>query len=202
MAGASALAGVILAGGQSSRMGGGDKSLRLLAGRPLLAHVIARAAPQVDSLVLNVNGDPARFAAFGLQTVADSLSGHAGPLAGVLAGLDWARARAPAAESIVTFPCDSPFLPRDLAARLRATGARLARAASGGRAHPAAALWSLSLADDLRAALAEGVRKIDVWTARHGVAQVEWDAGPPDPFLNVNRPDDLREAERLLTGAP
>ncbi len=188
--------GVILAGGRSSRMGGGDKCLRLLGGRPLLDRVVERAAPQVDGLVLNANGDPARFASFGLEVVADSLADYAGPRAGVLAGVDWARARG--AGRIGTVPSDSPFLPRDLATRLLATGAPLARARSGGRAHPVAALWSTALADDLRRALGEGVRKIELWTARHGVVDVEWDAGPPDPFFNANRPEDLEEAERLL----
>jgi molybdopterin-guanine dinucleotide biosynthesis protein A len=199
MTGGSGLVGVILAGGRSSRMGGGDKCLRPLGGRPLLDHVIERAAPQVGRLVLNANGDPARFSRYGLEVVADSLGDYAGPLAGVLAGLDWAQARG--AATIVTFPSDSPFLPRDLAARLRATGAPLARARSGGRAHPVAALWSTALADDLRRALAEGLRKIELWTARHGVADVEWDAGPPDPFFNANRPEDLEDAERLLPQA-
>jgi molybdopterin-guanine dinucleotide biosynthesis protein A len=194
----SAAVGVILAGGRSSRMGGGDKCLRPLGGRPLLEHVIERAAPQVDRLVLNANGEPARFAAFGLEVVADSLADRPGPLAGVLAGLDWARLRAPEAKAIVTFPSDSPFLPRDLAARLMASGAPLARAWSGGRAHPVAALWPVALAEDLRRALGEGLRKIDLWTARHGVVDVEWDAGPPDPFFNANAPEDLAEAERLL----
>ena len=191
--------GVILAGGRSSRMGGGDKCLRPLGGRPLLRHVMERAAPQVARLALNANGEPARFAAFGLETIGDSIAGHAGPLAGVLAGMDWARAQPQASAAIVTFPADSPFLPRDLAARLLATGAPLARACSGGRAHPVAALWSTALAEDLRQALAGGLRKIDLWTARHGVVDVEWDAGPPDPFFNANRPEDLEEAERLLT---
>ena len=194
----SAVVGVILAGGRSSRMGGGDKCLRPLGGRPLLEHVIERAAPQVGPLVLNANGEPARFAAFGLEVVADSLADHPGPLAGVLAGLDWARLRAPEAKAIVTFPSDSPFLPRDLAARLMASGAPLARACSGGRAPPVAALWPVALADDLRRALGEGLRKIDLWTARHGVVGVEWDAGPLDPFFNANAPEDLLEAERLL----
>jgi molybdopterin-guanine dinucleotide biosynthesis protein A len=198
MAGGNGPVGVILAGGLSSRMGGGDKCLRLLGGRPLLAHVIDRAGPQVDRLVLNANGEPARFAGFGLEVIADSLADRPGPLAGVLAGLEWARRREPRAEAIVTFPSDSPFLPRDLAARLIASGAPLARACSGGRAHPVAALWPVALADDLRRALGEGLRKIDLWTARHGVADVEWDAGPPDPFFNANTPEDLLEAERLL----
>lgn len=180
-------------------MGGGDKGLLALGGRPLLAHVVERARPQVERLVLNVNGDPARFAAFGLEVAPDSVPGFAGPLAGVLAALDWTRARRPAAEFVLSLPADSPFLPRDLARRLAALGAPLARARSGGRAHPVAALWSVALADDLRRALVEdGVRKIETWTARHACAEAEWPVEPVDPFFNVNTPDDLAEAERLL----
>lgn len=202
MAQRAALIGVILAGGRSSRMGGGDKCLLALGGRPMLAHVVERARPQVARLVLNANGDPSRFAAFGLPVAPDSISGFAGPLAGVLAGMEWASANAPDAEAIVTFPSDSPFLPRDMAERLAAAGAPLARACSGGRAHPAAAYWSLALQADLRRAVAEeGLRKIDLWTARHGVVDVVWPAEPVDPFFNANRPDDLAEAERLLPRA-
>lgn len=189
----------MLAGGRSSRMGGGDKCLRPLGGRPLLAHVVERARPQVARLALNANGDPGRFAAFGLDVAADGLPDFAGPLAGVLAALDWARERAPEARFVVSFPADSPFLPRDLAARLAALGAPLARARSGARAHPVAALWSVALADDLRRALVEdGVRKIEAWTARHRCAEATWPDAPVDPFFNVNTPDDLAEAERLL----
>lgn len=199
----SRLIGVLLAGGRSTRMGGGDKALLALGGRPLLAHVVERARPQVGRLVLNVNGDPARFAGFGLEIAPDSVPGFAGPLAGVLAALEWARARSPAADSVLSFPADSPFLPRDLASRLVGLGAPLARARSAGRAHPVAALWSVALADDLRRALIEdGVRKIEAWTARHSCAEAEWPVDPVDPFFNVNTPDDLAEAERLLPFAP
>jgi len=198
--------GVLLAGGLARRMGGGDKCLRPLGGRPLLAHIVARARPQVGRLVLNANGDPARFAAFGLEVAADGIAGFAGPLAGILAAMDWAADNAADAHWLASFPSDAPFLPADLVARLRAAaeaeGRPLACAASGGRTHPVVGLWSLALRDDLRRALVdEGLRKIDLWTARHGVAEVEWPASPVDPFFNANRPEDLAEAEWLLSRA-
>jgi len=200
------MVGVILAGGQSRRMGGGDKCLRPLAGRPLLAHVIDRIAGQVDTLVLNANGDPARFAAFGLPVVADLVPDQAGPLAGILTGMTWVRERRPDVDWLLTVPADAPLLPADLAARLhaaaRAEGRRLACARSAGRSHPPIGLWDVALADDLRTAMdEEEMRKIDAWTARHGVAEVDWPLAPHDPFFNANRPDDLARAEALLAGA-
>lgn len=199
------IAGVLLAGGQSQRMGGGDKCLRLLGGKPILAHVIERAQPQVAALVLNANGDPARFAAFGLPVAADSVSGFAGPLAGVLAGLDWAAAHLPAATHVASFATDAPFLPRDLVTALREGmregGYQLACAASDGRAHPVFGLWPLALREDLRRALAGGLRKVDQWTGRYRLIEVEFPAAPVDPFFNANRPEDLAEAEHLVTRA-
>jgi len=199
------IAGVLLAGGQSQRMGGGDKSLRLLAGKPILAHVIERAEPQVAALVLNANGDPARFAGFGLPVIADDIAGFAGPLAGVLAGLDWAAAHLPAATHVASFATDAPFLPRDLVAALREGmregGYQLACAASDGRAHPVFGLWPVSLRDDLRHALVGGLRKVDQWTGRYRLIEVEFPAAPVDPFFNANRPEDLAEAERLVSRA-
>lgn len=199
------IAGVLLAGGQSQRMGGGDKCLRLLAGKPILAHVIERARPQVAALVLNANGDAARFAAFGLPVVADDIAGFAGPLAGVLAGLDWAAANLPQATHVASFATDAPFLPRDLVAALRdgmREGAyQLACAASDGRAHPVFGLWPLALREDLRQALIGGLRKVDQWTGRYRLIEVEFPAAPVDPFFNANRPEDLAEAERLVTRA-
>ena len=199
------IAGVLLAGGQSQRMGGGDKCLRLLAGKPILAHIIERAQPQVAALVLNANGDPARFAAFGLPIAADGVAGFAGPLAGVLAGLDWAAENLPGATHVASFATDAPFLPRDLVAMLR-EGMRagifdLACAGSGGRTHPVFGLWPLALREDLRAALASGVRKVDQWTAGYRLVEVEFPAAPIDPFFNANRPEDLAEAERLAAFA-
>ena len=199
------IAGVLLAGGQSQRMGGGDKCLRPLGGKPILAHVVERAQPQVATLVLNANGDAARFAAFGLPVVADDIAGFAGPLAGVLAGLDWAATHLPAATHVASFATDAPFLPRDLVAALRdgmREGAyQLACAASDGRAHPVFGLWPLALREDLRQALVGGLRKVDQWTGRYRLIEVEFPAAPVDPFFNANRPEDLAEAERLVTRA-
>lgn len=194
--------GVLLAGGLSRRMGGGDKCLRPLAGRPILAHVIDRARPQVAGLVLNANGDLTRFAGFGLPVAADVVDGFAGPLAGVLTGLDWARSRTPAFTHVVTFATDTPFLPVDLVDRLIAAAERdgtpLAAAASDGQAYPVFGLWPVSLAADLRRALVdEGMRKVDLWTARHGIALADFATDPIDPFFNTNRPEDLAAAERM-----
>jgi len=199
------IAGVLLAGGLSRRMGGGDKSLRVLAGATILERVIARARPQVVALVLNANGDPARFKAYGLPVVADSIPDFAGPLAGVLAGLDWAAANVAGATHVASFATDAPFLPTDLVARLTAAVSDgkhdLACAASHGRSHPVFGLWSLALRDDLRAALAAGTRKVDQWTARHRLATVEFPAQPYDPFFNANTPEDLDEGERVSRAA-
>lgn len=198
-----AVVGVLLVGGRARRMGGGDKCLRVLAGRPLLAHIIERARPQVDRLILSANGDPVRFAAFDLAVVADPIEGFAGPLAGILAAMDWARENAPAAGWVASFPTDAPFLPKDLVARLQGTAEAaatpLACAASKGRSHPVIGLWRVGLADDLRRALVvEGLRRIDLWTPRHGIAEASWPSDPVDPFFNANRREDLAEAERLL----
>lgn len=195
--------GLLLAGGLSRRMGGGDKCLRLLGGRPILTRVIERAAPQVTGLVLNANGDPARFAGFGLPVVPDVVEGFAGPLAGVLTGLEWARAHRPDVAWVATIATDTPFFPTDLVARLEAAvaaeGAELACAASGGQAHPVFGLWPVRLAGELRRAVVEeGMRKIDAWTARYRLATVAFPALPVDPFFNTNRPEDLAEAEILL----
>lgn len=204
-ASAMTIAGVLLAGGLSRRMGGGDKSLRVLGGSTILQRVIARTRPQVVALVLNANGDPARFAEFGLPVVADSVAGFAGPLAGVLAGLDWAAATVPGATHVASFATDTPFLPTDLVARLTAavTDGKhdLACAASNGRSHPVFGLWPLALREDLRAALNLGTRKVDQWTARHRLAVVEFTAQPYDPFFNANTPEDLNEGERVSRSA-
>jgi molybdenum cofactor guanylyltransferase len=198
--------GLLLAGGQSQRMGGGDKGLRLLGGIPLLERVIERLRPQVDALVLNANGDPARFAHFALPVVADSVPGFAGPLVGVLAGLDWAASQRPDCPYVVSVATDAPFLAVDLFARL-AKGldearADLACAASGGRSHPVFGLWPVRLRDDLRGALIDqGVRKVDLWTARHKLATVPFSDQPVDPFFNANRPEDLETAAALLQAA-
>ena len=195
--------GVLLAGGQSRRMGGGDKTLRVLDGVSLLERVIARLQPQVDALVLNANGDPARFAEFALPVVADSIPDFAGPLAGVLAGLDWAAVHRPDCAFIASVATDAPFLPVDLVARLtaahKAAEADLACAASAGRAHPVVGLWPLRLREDLRRAIVDDrIRKVDEWTARHRLVTVPFADRPIDPFFNANRPEDLEAAAELL----
>jgi molybdopterin-guanine dinucleotide biosynthesis protein A len=194
--------GVVLAGGLARRMGGGDKPLRLLGGVPMLDHVLARVAPQVAAVILNANGDPARFASHALPVVPDGLPDHPGPLAGILAALDWAAAQRPDLAWVVSVPGDSPFIPLDLVARLhdaRATdGVPLACARSAGQVHPPVGLWPVALRHDLRAALLAGERKIDRWTARHGCASADWPDQPVDPFFNANAPEDLAMAETLL----
>ena len=198
--------GILLAGGQSRRMGGGDKALRLLGGTPLLERVIKRLRPQVEALVLNANGDPARFARFLLPVVADSVPDFAGPLAGVLAGLDWAALHRPDCPYVVSVATDAPFLPVDLVARL-AEGldkarANLACAASGGRSHPVFGLWPVRLRDNLRRAVVDhGIRKVDLWTARHKLTTVPFADQPIDPFFNANRPEDFETAAALLRAA-
>ncbi|MGH7000660.1 MAG: molybdenum cofactor guanylyltransferase MobA [Stellaceae bacterium] len=199
------IAGVLLAGGLSRRMGGGDKSLRVLAGIPILARVIARVRPQVAALVLNANGDPARFREFGLPVVSDSIPDFAGPLAGVLAGLDWAAASVAGATHLASFATDTPFLPANLVARLIAAVSDgkhdLACAVSNGRTHPVFGVWPLALREDLRASLRSGMRKVDQWTARHRLAAVDFPAQPYDPFFNTNTPEDLNEGERVSRAA-
>jgi molybdopterin-guanine dinucleotide biosynthesis protein A len=204
---ASETLGVILAGGLARRMGGGDKPLREIAGASILQRVIGRLGPQCAGLVVNANGDPARFASTGLPVVADSVEGFAGPLAGILAGLDHCAAHHSGVAWVVSVAGDTPFLPRDLvcglhAARLR-DGVALACAASGGWTHPVIGLWPVSIREALRRALVEeGERKIDRFTARHGVAHREWPAAPFDPFFNANAPEDLDEAEAILEAHP
>jgi molybdopterin-guanine dinucleotide biosynthesis protein A len=195
--------GVILAGGLARRMGGGDKALVELAGRPLLAHAIERLAPQVDRIVINANGDPARLDSFRLPVVADSVEGFAGPLAGVLTGLEWAAANAPECAWVASVAVDAPFFPADLVARfvaaVEAEGADMACAASNGRAHPVFGLWPVRLAGDLRRALVEqDVRKVDAWTARYSLAEAVFPAPVVDPFLNINRPEDLAAAGKIM----
>ncbi|MDI4234527.1 molybdenum cofactor guanylyltransferase MobA [Bradyrhizobium sp. Arg237L] len=201
--------GVLLAGGLARRMGGGDKPMRTIGGLTILERVIARLAPQCDGLILNANGDPARFAAFGLPVIADGVADFPGPLAGILAALDWMAANRPDVSLVLSAAGDCPFLPRDLVARLHDALARqnaqLAVAASGDQSHPVIGLWSVSLRDELRHALVvEDVRKIDRWTARYRLATVTWPTEPLDPFFNANTVEDIAEAERLaaLDAAP
>ncbi|HVV91813.1 MAG TPA: molybdenum cofactor guanylyltransferase MobA [Hyphomicrobiales bacterium] len=196
------IAAVVLAGGQGRRMGGADKAFMPLGGRPLIAHVLARLAPQCPVLAISAGGDPARFATFGVPVVADAMAGFPGPLAGILAGLDAAAAAVPPFALVLSVPADAPFLPDDLVARLltarQAEKAAIAMAASAGRRHPVIALWPVELRAGLRAALAAGERKVEEFAARHRLAVVEWPTAPRDPFLNVNTPADLAAAEAAL----
>ena len=200
--GARDILGVLLAGGLARRMGGGDKPMRTIGGRTILERVIARLAPQCDGLILNANGDPARFAAFGLPVIPDGVADFPGPLAGILAALDWAAANRPGVSLVLSAAGDCPFLPRDLVSRLygalTSENAELAVAASGGQSHPVIGLWSVDLREQLRHALVvEDIRKIDRWTARYKLATVVWPTTPLDPFFNANTMDDIAEAERL-----
>ncbi|KIC16087.1 molybdenum cofactor guanylyltransferase MobA [Leisingera sp. ANG-Vp] len=206
--------GVILAGGLATRMGGGDKGRLEVGGQSLLSRVVDRLSPQVAGLALNANGDPERFADLGLPVIADSIEGFAGPLAGVLAGLDWAAEQG--AETIVTAAADTPFFPQDLVARLTAaaegmehplvlattprTGDEALKSGGGKRInrHPAFGLWPVALRGDLRAALQDGLRKVVLWTDQHGGREAMFEADPFDPFFNINTPDDLARAEALL----
>jgi molybdopterin-guanine dinucleotide biosynthesis protein A len=194
--------GVLLAGGLARRMGGGDKPMRTIRGRTILERVIARLSPQCSGLILNANGDPARFAPFGLTVVADDVPGFPGPLAGILAALDWTAANRPEIDWVLSAAGDCPFLPRDLVARLHEARerehAQLAVAASGDQSHPVIGLWRVDLRAQLRHALVvEDLRKIDRWTARYPLATVTWPTQPLDPFFNANTVEDIAEAERL-----
>ena len=191
---------VILAGGLARRMGGGDKALKRVGAKTILDRVIARMATQAQQLALNANGDPERFAAFGLPVIADGVADHPGPLAGILAGMRWAGGLG--ARRVATVAADGPFLPRDLIMRLALATTPVATAASGGFTHPVIGVFDVALADDLEAALLAGERKIDRWTARHGVSEIEWPVVPFDPFFNANSPDDLAAAEAILKAYP
>jgi molybdenum cofactor guanylyltransferase len=199
--------GVLLAGGLSRRMGGGDKGLLELAGRPMLRHVIDRLAPQAHQIIINANGDAGRFAPFGLPVVPDTIEGFVGPLAGVLAGMRWSAANAPGSRFIVTAPGDAPLLPLDLVVRLmRALKERagaIALAQSGGALHPVIGLWPVSLAQDLEDHLRSGVRKVLHWTDRHGTVPVAFPCVQIcglsiDPFFNANTPQELGELRAML----
>ncbi len=199
------VAGVILAGGLSRRMGGGDKTLMPLAGRPMLAHVIDRLRAQVQPVALNANGDPGRFAGFGLPVIADTIEGFAGPLAGVLAGLEWAKRTDPAITHIVTVAGDTPLFPRDLVAGLLAANegslTRIVLATSGGYRHPVFGLWPVALAVDLATWMAStDTFKVLAWVRNHDHAFADFPIeGDIDPFFNANAPGDLAELERLAS---
>jgi molybdopterin-guanine dinucleotide biosynthesis protein A len=194
--------GLVLAGGLARRMGGGDKARIRIGGASILERVCARFAPQCAAVIINANGDPARFADTGLPVVPDSVPGFAGPLAGILAGLDWAAAQAPEIADVASVPGDCPFLPRDLVTRLEAArseaGVPLACARSGQWRHPVVGLWPVRLRENLRQALIdEDLHKIEIWTARHGIVAVDWPATPIDPFFNVNTPEDAQAAQEM-----
>ena len=197
------VAGVILAGGLARRMGGRPKALIELDGKPLAAHALGRLAPQVGAVALNANADGERLAALGAPVIRDTVEGFAGPLAGVLAGMLWARKAAPEARWLVSVAVDTPFFPADLAARfieaVTESDAQMAVAASNGRAHPVFGLWPIAMAEELQAALVEeGLRKIDLFTARYRLVQVDFGHGRDDPFFNINRPEDLQQAQRRI----
>lgn len=204
---------VILAGGLATRMGGEDKGLLTVGGKPLLTRVVERLSPQTSAILLNANGDPSRFDRFGLPVRPDPIEGFPGPLAGVLAGLDWAAEEG--AEAVVSVAADTPFFPEDLVPRLLAAAdgrayplamavtprrgdALKSGGTSGVNRHPTFGLWPTALRDDLRAALREGLRKVVLWTDRFGAGEALFEDDPFDPFFNVNTPDDIAEAERLL----
>jgi molybdopterin-guanine dinucleotide biosynthesis protein A len=207
--------GVILAGGRATRMGGGDKGLLSLGKRRILDQVIARLGPQVAGMALNANGDPNRFADLGLPVLPDPLPDYPGPLVGVLAGLDWAAGEG--ADSIVTVAADTPFFPTDLASRLTETAhgmdhplvlaatprgedeATKSMSRSGLIRHPTFGLWPVALRDDLRAALQSGLRKVVIWTEKHGGREALFD-GEGEPFFNVNTPEDLKRAQDMARG--
>jgi len=217
------VAGVILAGGLSRRMGGGDKGLIDLGGTTMIAEVIERLRPQVSELVINANGAAERFAGFGLPVAADPIGDRPGPLAGVLAGMVWARTQNAVRSCgpdegreithIVTASSDAPFLPQDLVGKLagvarsaqeRGQEAAIVLARSGGHLHPVIGLWPVTLADDLDAALRDGVRKVLHWTDRHGTLSAEFDDvrigdTPVDPFFNANTPEELDFARSLIS---
>jgi molybdenum cofactor guanylyltransferase len=197
--------GLVLAGGLARRMGGGDKARIKIGGVTILQRVLACLKPQCDRIIINANGDTARFADTGLPVVADSVPDFAGPLAGILAGLDWVSANAPAHEWLLSVPGDCPFLPNDLVARLHqarvAAGVPLACARSGEWRHPVVGIWPVALSQDLRRALVdENLHKIELWTARYGIAIADWPDVPIDPFFNVNTPEDAARAEALAAG--
>jgi molybdopterin-guanine dinucleotide biosynthesis protein A len=201
--------GILLAGGKSSRMGGGDKCLLPMAGRPLLAYVIERLRPQVSDIVINANGDLSRFSAFGLPLIPDRLGDQAGPLAGVHAGIEWALANRPASRFVITAATDTPFFPADLVSRfcsaIKDDVPRLLVARSAGGTHQIFGLWPISLAPKLEESLNRGMRKVGDWVRRQQAEEVsfpptEIDGRKIDPFFNINRPDDLAEAEAFLQG--
>lgn len=197
------ITGVVLAGGLSRRMVSGDKALRDLGGRSLLQHVITRATPQVNQLILNTNSEAVSFSEYNLPIVPDQLKGYAGPLAGLSTAMEWSKSHRPGAEWLASFACDTPFFPMELVQRLHQAAtqqkAQIALAKSADRSHPVFGLWSLSLADELRHAITdEGLRKVGEWVMRYSSVYVEFSTEPFDPFFNINTPADMATAEHLL----
>ncbi len=194
---------VILAGGLARRMGNIDKAFVTLANQPMLAHVVERVKPQTASIIINANGDPARFADWGLPVIADTIDDFPGPLAGVLAAMEWAQANQPQTKWVVSVPVDTPFVPANLVKRLSGAitdnQADMACARSNGRNHPVVGMWPVALADNLRRALKdEALRKVDLWTGRFKLAVAEFATVPVDPFFNINRPEDIVRAHEIL----
>ncbi len=194
---------VILAGGLARRMGNIDKAMVELAGQPLLEQVLQRMASQTPSMIINANGDPKRFSRWELPVVADTVSDFPGPLAGILAAMEWTRTNRPESNWIVSVPVDTPFIPRDLIERFSQTitdnKAELSCAKSDGRTHPVVGMWPVALADDLRTALTvDNIRKVDLWTGRFNLVHSEFETNPIDPFFNINRPEDIERAEQVL----
>ncbi len=199
--------GLVLAGGLARRMGGGDKALIEIGGTTILSRVLATLAPQCTAVILNANGDTGRFATSGLPVVSDDIPDFAGPLAGILAGLDWMAAHRPDLQWMVSVPGDCPFLPADLVARLHAAREAedrpLACAKSGDWRHPVVGLWNVGLRANLRRAIIdEDLHKIEIWTSRHGIAIAEWLDRPVDPFFNVNTPEDRARANEIARSQP
>jgi len=188
------VSGIVLAGGQGSRMGGVDKGLQPFRGKPMVAHVIERLAPQVDELLINANRNPDDYARFGHRVIADEIPGFAGPLAGFERGLAHASG-----ELVATVPCDSPFLPADLIARLRtrleSADAELAVARTGDQPHPVFTLMRRDVLPSLQRFLGSGQRKIDRWYGELRVAEVAFD-DEADAFLNINTRDELAKLEK------
>jgi molybdopterin-guanine dinucleotide biosynthesis protein A len=196
--------GLILAGGLARRMGGGDKAKIEIGGITILDRVLATLSGQCVGLAINANGEAERFADTGLPVIPDNVPDHPGPLAGILAGLDWLAGQDSGVEWMLSVPGDCPFLPDDLVERLHqarrkmGAGVPLACARSGEWRHPVVGLWPLALRADLRHALTvEDLHKIELWTSRHGVAVADWPAEPVDPFFNVNTPDDAKRAQAM-----
>ena len=196
------IGGIILAGGQSTRMGGGDKCLKMLGGKTLISRIIERVSPQISTLILNANGNPNRFSDYNLPVVPDVIGDHAGPLAGVLTGMEWMRKYRPEIQWLASFPGDAPFIPLDFVIKclkaIKRMDVEIICAKSAGRAHPVCALWSVKLADGLRSAMKnDQIRKIDKWSSNYSVYHEEFSVKPIDPFFNINSEQDLLVAEAL-----